>query len=296
MDNIYIGSNLESFSPGSEYPPISGVVLAGTSRKNSETEDTGRKVYITSTGNRYHSDPRCGGGTYFPTTLSDALERGLSPCQNCGGDSFLAGDTTGYVIEASLENPTQEIAEYILRKIKGYSYRPFTGSNALIDMSAELGDGITVGGIYSILADMDVSLDYACAANISAPSSDADEDEYPYIPQSERELKKFQDKMDDIDEDIDGLQDGVDGLQDDVAGIKGELDDIQEQLDNLDVQAEDIVHPRTDEIDFTEWENGHFSERLNTGETVIYDVEFDSSGAPSKFINTTDGHECVIQW
>ena len=40
-------------------------------------------IYITKTGKRYHYDNHCNGGTYYESTLSEALRRGLTPCQKC---------------------------------------------------------------------------------------------------------------------------------------------------------------------------------------------------------------------
>lgn len=40
-------------------------------------------VYYTKTGERYHYSNPCGRGTYYPTTLSEAKEMGLTPCQKC---------------------------------------------------------------------------------------------------------------------------------------------------------------------------------------------------------------------
>lgn len=42
-----------------------------------------RKVYITKTGKRYHYDPSCNGGTYYESTLDEALRLGLTPCNKC---------------------------------------------------------------------------------------------------------------------------------------------------------------------------------------------------------------------
>lgn len=45
----------------------------------------GTTIYVTETGKRYHYDPNCNGGTYYPSTLDAALARGLTPCQKCVG-------------------------------------------------------------------------------------------------------------------------------------------------------------------------------------------------------------------
>lgn len=44
-------------------------------------------VYITRTGSKYHTH-KCGNGTYYPTTLSDAQARGLTPCSKCFGSGY----------------------------------------------------------------------------------------------------------------------------------------------------------------------------------------------------------------
>ena len=43
----------------------------------------GRTIYITNTGKKYHYDNNCNGGTYFASTLDEALKRGLKPCSKC---------------------------------------------------------------------------------------------------------------------------------------------------------------------------------------------------------------------
>lgn len=47
------------------------------------TPTQNRTVYITPTGRRYHYDGNCNGGTYIPSTLQEALRRGLTPCSKC---------------------------------------------------------------------------------------------------------------------------------------------------------------------------------------------------------------------
>ncbi|MBQ7623684.1 MAG: copper amine oxidase N-terminal domain-containing protein [Clostridia bacterium] len=43
----------------------------------------GQKIYVTQTGKRYHYDSSCNGGTYYEATLSEAMGRGLTPCNKC---------------------------------------------------------------------------------------------------------------------------------------------------------------------------------------------------------------------
>lgn len=48
-------------------------------------QETGRTVYITPTGSKYHYDNNCNGGTYIASTLGEAKSMGLEPCKKCAG-------------------------------------------------------------------------------------------------------------------------------------------------------------------------------------------------------------------
>lgn len=52
----------------------------------SQEPTTGHKIYVTKTGKRYHYDPNCNGGTYYESTLEEALACGLTPCEKCVHD------------------------------------------------------------------------------------------------------------------------------------------------------------------------------------------------------------------
>lgn len=70
----------------------SGATSTQTTLSNTQTStstttptesSTNKTVYITKTGKRYHYDNNCNGGTYYPSTLSEAQSRGLTPCNKC---------------------------------------------------------------------------------------------------------------------------------------------------------------------------------------------------------------------
>lgn len=54
-------------------------------QQQQQSQSNGRTVYITPTGKRYHYNGNCNGGTYIPSTLSEAQARGLTPCKKCAG-------------------------------------------------------------------------------------------------------------------------------------------------------------------------------------------------------------------
>jgi hypothetical protein len=58
--------------------------------------DAARAVYITRTGEKYHYDSTCNGGTYFEVPLQTAIDMGLTPCNKCVGDTMTeSSGTTG---------------------------------------------------------------------------------------------------------------------------------------------------------------------------------------------------------
>lgn len=97
-----------------------------------------------------------------------------------------AGDETGRVLEEDCPWATKEMAENTLKFVRGYVYQPFEAGGALVDPAAELGDGITVGGIYGPLSTMDTVFDAACASDVSAPSEEGAEIEYRVVPRKDR--------------------------------------------------------------------------------------------------------------
>lgn len=100
--------------------------------------------------------------------------------------TYTAGDDTGRTIEKNVPWASQSMANDVLSAIKNIDYQPFSGTDALIDPSAEIGDGITVGGIYSVLAQKNITYGKMSTSNIAAPESDEIDDEYPYINKKQR--------------------------------------------------------------------------------------------------------------
>lgn len=103
---------------------------------------------------------------------------------------FFAGDETGRVLEADNPWATQEMADNILASIAGYSYHPYEAAGAILDPAAELGDGVTVGGVYGQLATINTTFDALMASDISAPADEEIDHEYPYLSPAEREYKR----------------------------------------------------------------------------------------------------------
>lgn len=100
--------------------------------------------------------------------------------------TYEAGNDTGRTLEINNEWGTQMMANTILAKIRGYQYQPFSASSALVDPSVELGDGITVNGIYSGIFVQATTFNSLMASDVSAPVDEEIEHEYGFESKTDR--------------------------------------------------------------------------------------------------------------
>lgn len=99
-----------------------------------------------------------------------------------------SGDDTGLEITADCPYATQEMADAILEQVKGYAYQAFAAGAANLDPAAELGDSITVSGVYSVISSLtDRGDGYP---DVSAPGEAELEDEYPSAGPMTQELNR----------------------------------------------------------------------------------------------------------
>ena len=103
---------------------------------------------------------------------------------------YSAGTTTGSVLE--IQNPwgTQAMANAILSTISGYSYRPMQADDTLLDAAAEIGDAVSVNGVYSVIARRDTTFGSLLVSDISAPSDGELGHEYQYESKANRQVQR----------------------------------------------------------------------------------------------------------
>ena len=133
-------------------------------------------------------------------------------------NSLTAGDDTGMEVVASCPHATQPMVNALLQAMKGYQYQAYEAGAANIDPAAELGDGVTVGGIYSPLSKL--SDDGRGYAGISSPGEAEMEDEYPsggYITQEfNRKIAETRATIAKTSEEINLKVEGIDGRVSDI--------------------------------------------------------------------------------
>lgn len=175
-----------------------------------------------------------------------------------------AGNESGRVIEALHPDGTNEMAASILSKITGMVYRPYDGQGAILDPSAELGDGVTVGDMYSVLASEDVYMDTLGAASIGAGGDDEIDDEYPYKSPMERQIERnytetrslikksneqillqVDNKMhglsSSIDVKLDSITSTVTGLSGDVNSLSGNVSSLSQSVSTISQKVDNIT-------------------------------------------------------
>ena len=148
-------------------------------------------------------------------------------------NSLTAGDDTGMELVASCPHATQSMVNSLMQTMKGYQYQAYEAGAANIDPAAELGDGVTVGGVYSPLSKIiDNGRGYA---DISSPGEMEMEDEYQsegYIAQEfNRKIAETRSAITKTSEEI--------NLE--IQGVDGRVSALQLTLDGVTITGSDGV-------------------------------------------------------
>lgn len=162
-------------------------------------------------------------------------------------NAITAGDDTGREIVADCPFATQEMVNAILSRLKGYQYHAYTASDAGIDPAMELGDAVTVGGIYSVVSRIED--DGTGYPSIAAPGEAELEDEYPSVgPVTQtfnrqisetRSLisKTSEEILLKVENELEGLSSSfsvqLQQIQSQVTGLNGQVSSITQKVDNI---------------------------------------------------------------
>lgn len=143
-----------------------------------------------------------------------------------------AGNDTGLELTADCPHATQAMVNQLLEQFRGYQYQMLSADDAALDPAAELGDGITVSGVYSVIGR--ISDDGSGYAGLSAPGKAELEDEYPEGgPMSRSFDRKIAETRSSITKTAEEIrlevQNEVNGLS---ASVTVELDKITQQVED----------------------------------------------------------------
>lgn len=103
---------------------------------------------------------------------------------------YEAGNDTGRTLELTCPFGTQAMANNILAMLEGFQYQPYTAERAILDPAAELGDGLTVNGVYGGIFRLSIKSGAVYNADVSAPADEEIDHEYAFIPNAERKIER----------------------------------------------------------------------------------------------------------
>lgn len=141
----------------------------------------------------------------------------------------VSGSDTGRTLTALQPDGTNAMAAAILAKVSGYKHIGYEGSEALLDPAVELGDAVTVDGLYVPLIALDTTFDPMLAPNISAPDADEIDDEYPYKSPTQRQIERNMAKTRSL------ITKTREEIMLKVEGIDGKYTEVKTTLDGLTV-------------------------------------------------------------
>lgn len=141
----------------------------------------------------------------------------------------VSGSDTGRTLTALQPDGTNAMAAAILAKVTGYKHIGYEGSKALLDPAVELGDAVTVDGLYVPLIALDMTFDSLLAPDISAPDADELDDEYPYKSPTQRQIERNMAKTRSL------ITKTSEEIMLKVEGIDGKYTEVKTTLDGLTV-------------------------------------------------------------
>lgn len=158
--------------------------------------------------------------------------------------AYMAGDQTGYVLEAECPYGTQAMADGLLAAVQGKDYAGFEASGARLPVGAELGDGVTVKGLYGPLVRRRIRFGAELSADISAPAGGDTDHEFGYTDPVQRKIELAEARSRSyVDRRADEICIGVEALDKDIRAelaLKVGVDDNGRVVSMLNAAADQI--------------------------------------------------------
>ena len=164
-------------------------------------------------------------------------------------NAYIAGNDTGRTVEVTCPYGTQEMANNILSALSSYAYIPAMAQDAILDPAAEIGDGLTMGGVYTVLAQSTLTFDGLMTSDAGAPGQAEQESEYKYqspviadINWQLAETRSLISKTSEeillkVENELEGLSSSfsvqLQQIQSQVTGLNGQVSSITQKVDNI---------------------------------------------------------------
>lgn len=103
---------------------------------------------------------------------------------------YFAGSDDGYVMSIECPYGTQQMANDLLAKAKGFEYQGYTAEQVVLPPEAELGDGINVAGVYGMIAHRSFKFTPGMTSTVEAPRELEVQHEYTYTSPQQRKVQR----------------------------------------------------------------------------------------------------------
>lgn len=162
---------------------------------------------------------------------------------------YQAGNDTGTVIENDCPYGTQEMANTLLQQLSGYEYQGIEANGAIVTPTAELGDGLTINGIYTQLAYQNIRFSTGEVMDVAAPGKNETLHEYQtegetskwfshQIAETRSQIAKTSEEiMLEVENEIEGLSASItiqlDSITSQIKGLNGQVSSISQKVNNI---------------------------------------------------------------
>ena len=162
---------------------------------------------------------------------------------------YQAGNDTGTVIENDCPYGTQEMANTLLQQLSGYEYQGIEANGAIVTPTAELGDGLTINGIYTQLAYQNIRFSTGEVMDVAAPGKNETLHEYQtegetskwfshQIAETRSQIAKTSEEiMLEVENEIEGLSASItiqlDSITSQITGLNGQVSSISQKVNNI---------------------------------------------------------------
>lgn len=140
------------------------------------------KTYVGSRVRSFETSPEFDSFTKVVINVSDDV-------------SYEAGTDSGRTLTLECPWGTQKMADDLVKNLAGFHYQPYTGSGASLDPAAEMGDAVTVRGTYGGIYRRRTRFGPLHLSDISAPTEEEIDHEFPYVPKQERKVERKMGQM-----------------------------------------------------------------------------------------------------
>lgn len=194
--------------------------------------------------------PMVGPYTKLTVVTGEQDEDGKDIAFSIGTDDGLELEVTNkYADVEGNENMVANMGAIFL----GLEYKPFDADNTILDPSAEIGDDITIGSVYSQIYSLVTHFEPLYLAQPAAPFNDEYESEYPYKTKEQRQYSRdkaanranLKIATDEIRAEVVEVEEGLDAR---ISQLSIRADGIETSVQDLSEETSSSIEQLSDEI------------------------------------------------